>query len=394
MTRPGERPESEELLVPARVPRRRQLWYVAIALLAAGALAAGLVNRYGGHHDAAPTQPSTSHAPRPPAPSIAVDGPTVRTLALPDLGDVQLFVRADGAVAELNFAAGWIRANAVPALQVSGPVTFGVTADGAFVRPAAGAPGYYVPDVGPVRPLGGALADATVLPAPDPGDVWTIGYRTDWMANLHLVRVLTGSRTGQLLLVPPRVGVMVQHPLPDGSGYLLATGSGGSFDVRPDGAHRLPADLASSTVLASGSDRLLVATCAPRSPRACPAKLLRLPDGHRLASPGRLTATAAQPAGVISPDGRTALVYQATAAGLPEVRLLDLATGRFRGAAIAVDPDVQPGALAYAPDGRWAFAVSAGGRLTAINVATGLAQPIQVNLPHLYQVTARAPAQP
>jgi hypothetical protein len=391
VTRPGERSEGEELLVPARMPRRRRLSYLAAALLAAGALGAGLVNRYGGgHHRAAPSLPSSSPAPQPPAPSTATPGPVVRTVPLPDIGDVQLFVRAEGAVAELNFAAGWIRSNPLPPLQVTGPVLFGATSSGAFVRPASGAPGYYVPDAGPARPLGGALADATVLPAPDPDHVWTIGYGTDWAASLRLVAVRTGSRTGHVLRVPRRIGALVQHPMPDGSGYLLATGAGGSYDVRPGGAHRLPVDLAASTVLASGSDRLLVAACAPRSPRTCPAQLLRLPGGHRLASLGRLTATAAQPAGVISPDGRTALLYQVTASGLPKVRLLDLATGRFRGAAIAVDPDVQSGALAYAPDGRWAFAVSAGGRLIAINVRTGSALQIDAGLPHLEQLAPAA----
>lgn len=398
MNRPGEPPDSEEVLVPSRVSRRTRFWYAAAALLAVGVLAAGLVSRFGGgHHDAAVTQPSTTHASRPPAPSAEGYGPMTvpPTAPLPDVGDVQLFARAGGAVVEVNFAAGWIRSTPVPALQLTGAVTFGATADGAFVRPAAGASGYYVPDADLTRPLDGALADATVLPAPDPDDVWTIGYRADWMAKLRLVQVLTGSPAGQVLQVPRQVGEMVQHSMPDGSGYLLATGTGGSFDVRPGGAHRLPVNLASSTVLASGSDRLLVAGCAPRAPRACPAQLLRLPDGHRLGSPGRLprlTATAAQPAGVISPDGRTALLYQATAAGLPEVRLLDLVTGRFRGAAIGVDPDVQPGALAYAPDGRWAFAVGAGGGLTAIDVATGVAQPIQVGLPPLLQLAVRAPA--
>jgi hypothetical protein len=295
---------------------------------------------------------------------------------------------------ELDFAAGWIRSAPLPPLQVTGPVMFGATAAGAFVRPASGAPGYYVPAAGAARPLGGALADATVVPAPDPDHVWAIGYGTNWAASLRLVAVRTGSRTGQVLRVPRRIGALVEHPMPDGSGYLLAAGSGGSYDVRPDGAHRLPVDLAASTVLASGGGRLLVATCAPRSPRTCPARLLRLPDGHRLASFARLTATAAQPAGVIAPDGRTALMYQAAASGLPEVRLLDLATGRFRGTAIAVDPDVQTGALVYAPEGRWAFAVRAGGGLTAIDARSGAAIPIRAGLPRLYQLAVRAPARP
>jgi hypothetical protein len=394
VTRPGDQSHGEELLVPARMPRRRRLTYLAAAVLAAAALGAGLVSRYGGgRHRAAPSPPISSPAPQPPAPSTAVNGPVVRTAALPDLGDVRLFVRAEGAVAELNFAAGWIRSIPLPPLQVTGPVTFGVTTGGAFVRPASGAPGYYVPDAGPARPLDGALADATVLPAPDPDHVWTVGYGSDWAASLHLVAVRTGARTGHVLRVPRRIGPLVQHPMPDGSGYLLATGAAGSYDVRPGGAHRLPVDLATSTLLASGSDRLLVASCAPSSPRMCPAQLLRLPDGHPLGPPGRLgrlTATAAQPAGVISPDGRSALVYQANASGLPQARLLDLGTGRFRGPAIAVDPDVQSGALAYAPDGRWAFAVSAGGRLTAIDVRTGSSLRIAIALPQLEQLAPAA----
>jgi hypothetical protein len=392
MTPSGE----DELLTPARLSRRTRLWYAAAAVLVAGGLVAGLVSRHGrGRPVAAPTpastaRPSTGHPAPAPTPSSAGTAPVIvaPTGPLPDVGDVQLFARAGNVVFELNFGAGWIRATPVPVLQLTGAVTFGATAGGAFVRPAAGAPGYYVPDVGPARPLGGALANATVLPAPDPDEVWTIGYRADWLANLSLVTVLTGSRTGQVLRVPSRVGA-APRPQPDGSGYVLLTGTGGSFDLRPDGAHRLPVDLSASTVLASGSDRLLVATCASGSPQACPVQLLRLPDGYHPTPMGRLTATAAQPAGVISPDARTALLYQATAAGLPQVRLLDLATGRFRGAPIAVDPDPQAGALAYTPDGRWAFAVSAGGTLTALDTRTGVAQRVHADLPRLYQLAVR-----
>jgi hypothetical protein len=382
---PSERSSSEELLAPARVPRRTRLWYAAAALLLAGALGAGLGERFGGGHPG----PAPASDPPRPAPAAAA-GPVVRAARLPHVGAVQLYARAGSVVVALDFGAGRIRSTPVPAQQLTGPVTFGVTARGAFVRPPAGAPGFYVPDAGLARPLGGALADATVLPAPYPDDVWTIGYGTNWAAALHLVGVLSGHRTGAALRVPRGIGPLVQHPMPDGSGYLLASTAHGSYDVRPDGAHRLPVDLAAGTVLASGGGRLLVATCAPRSARACPARLLRLPDGHRLESLHRLTATAAQPAGVISPDGRTALLYQADASGLPELRLLDLATGRFRGAAIAVDPDVQPGALAYTPDGRWAFAVSAGGRLTAIRVRTGAALRVDAGLPQVYQLAVRA----
>jgi hypothetical protein len=392
--------DSEETLAPARVSRRTRLWYAAAAVLAAGAIVAGLVSRYAGGHPSAATPPTTpAHPTRTPTPSgtssgtsSSSSGPVVLPPAgpLPDVGDVQLFARAGDAVVEVNFGADRIVSTPVPELQLTGAVTFGATSGGAFVRPVSGAPGYYVPDAGTARPLGGALANATVLPAPDPDEVWTIGYRTDWLADLHLVRVLTGSGTGQVLRVPSRVGAMISHPMPDGAGYLLATGTGGSYDVRPDGAHRLPVNLVASTVLADGGGRLLVAACAPGSPRTCPAQLLRLPDGRRLGPPRHLTATAAQPAGVIAPDGRTALVYQAAATGPPQLRLLDLATGHFRGAPIAVDPDVQPGALAYAPDGRWAFAVSAGGRLTAIDVRTGAAQTVRAGLPHLYQLAVRA----
>jgi hypothetical protein len=375
----------EELLAqPAASGRRRVAYAFGVVLLGIGVAVGLLTSGHGDHHRAQPPPRPSTASPRP-GPSavqtvLPVPGP------LPDVGDLRLFARAGDAVIELDFGTGQIRSTPVPGLQLTGAVTFGATTAGVFVRPAAGAPGYYVPDLGPARALAGALADATVLPAPDPNEVWTIDYRTDWLTDLQLVRVRTGSPTAQLLRVPRRVGVMPRPPAPDGSGYVLATGTGGSFDVRPGGAYRLPVDLAASTILASGSDRLLVAGCAPRSPRACPAQLLALPAGHRLAALAGLTATAAQPAGVISPDRRTALIYQAGASGLPQARLLDLTTGRPRGAAVAVDPGVQPGALAYSPDGRWAFAIGTAGKLIAIDVRTGAARRVDGQLPFLYQL--------
>jgi hypothetical protein len=306
---------------------------------------------------------------------------------LPEVGDVRLFARAANAVVEINFAASWIVASPIPILRSSGPVTFGVTATGAYVRPIDAVPGYFVPDVGAARELTGALADAAVLPGPDSESVWIEESRADHLTGLRAVYVPTAAVTSTLLPVPAADGPFWGPPQPDGSGYALLSGGHGSFDLRPDGAHRLPDDLPSGTVLAAGSDRLLVASCSPPRLRSCPVSLIRLPDGARTRL-GSLPVTAALPTGAISSDA--ALVYQAPVPGQLDVRLLDLRTGRFRGQPVAVDPDTEPGSAVFSPDGRWAFVVSAGGTLTALDARTGVAQRIHADLPHLYQLAVRS----
>ncbi|HEU5007541.1 MAG TPA: hypothetical protein VFT67_11230 [Jatrophihabitantaceae bacterium] len=313
----------------------------------------------------------------------------MRTVALPDVGPVQLFVRAGDAVAHLDFAAGTVTTTTIPALRSTGPVTFGVTETGAFVRPMDAVPGYFVPDGGPPRELTGVLANTAVLPGPDSESVWIEEFRDNTLQGMREVYVPTSAVTSRSLPLPAGVGRVWGPPQADGSGYVLVYGQHGTFDLRPDGAHRLPSVLLHATVLASGDDRLLMATCSSPRLQRCPVWLVHLPDGRR-SRVGSALAVSGQLAGVIAPDARTALVYQPGTPGQLAARVLDLGTGRMLGAPVPIDSDVQPGSAVYTADGRWVFLVSAKDSLAAMDARTGAVQRIDAGLSVVYQLAVRS----
>jgi hypothetical protein len=383
----------EELLRQPTASGRRRLALGLAALLVVGGVIAGVVTRSsGGSHQAAPSPGShTTHVPSPAptrAPSAAPSAPVVRTASLPDVGPVQLFVRTANAVVHLDFAAGRVITTSIPALRSSGPVTFGVTDTGSYVRPIDVVPGYFVPDGSPARELTGALAGAAVLPGPDSETVWIEENSGDKLLGFRQVYVPTSAVTSRSLLVPAFVGRIGAPQLADGSGGVLINSQRGVFDLRPDGAHRLPSALRHGTVLASGDDRLLVAICSSPRLQRCPVSLVHLPDG-RLSRVGTALAVSGLLTGGIAPDGHTALIYQPDGAGQVAARLFDLDTGRFRGAAVPVDSELQPGAASYTPDGRRLFLVGAGGTLVLMDARTGAVRTVDAGLPPVDQLAVR-----
>jgi hypothetical protein len=361
----------------------------AAALLAAG-LVAGLITRgHGGRHEARPSSPPTATAEiTAPVPPTAAPGPVVRQAALPAVGAVELYARAADAVLQIDFAAGRVITTAVPALRSSGPVTFGVTAIGAYVRPLDAVPGYFVPDGGPARDLAGVLTGAAVLPGPDSESVWVEESSGDTVRGMREVYVPTSAVTSRFLPLPASIGRISAPPVADGSGYVLIRTNRGTFDLRPDGAHRLPDALRHGTVLATGGGRLLVATCPSPQLQRCPISLVRLPDG-RLSRVGHAVAVAGMLPGVIAPDARTALVYQPRGDGRFAARAIDLRSGRMLGAGVPVDSDLMPGSAVYSADGRWAFLIGVSGTLVAVNARTGDARRVEAGLPYLYQLAVR-----
>ncbi len=381
--------DGDELLDEPRPPSRRgRLGVLLGAAVVVAALLVGFLNRHQGNPSAQPTDtsaPTTSGGP-PPGPLTPTATPSLAH-PLPAFGEhVELYARADGAVADIDLAAGSMLLTHLYPLRSSGPVSFVATSAGALVRPLDFVPGYLVRSGRIVRQLGGALDGGTVLPGPSPDKVWAEHRDVHGaLDGVQLVDARTGA-LGRVLRWPAGAAAPRGFPQPDGTGYVLVRTAQYVYDLRPDGAHRLPVDPVRGIVLAAGGGRLLVVQCPAGRLYNCPATVVRLPDGTSRRLPTNLAVTEAGSEGVISPDGHTALVYQPGQLGRPVARLLDLDTGTFHGTPVVSDPQNQMGSAAFAPDGRWVFLPGTGGRLLAVDAGTGTAHTIVSGLPTLYQL--------
>jgi hypothetical protein len=92
--------------------------------------------------------------------------------------------------------------------------------------------------------------------------------------------------------------------------------------------------------------------------------------------------------GAISPDGRTAALYRIGDTGHVDLDVLDIASGEIRPADLELEQSVEPGMIAWAPDGRL-FAIAAGGAIRVIDRDSGRAGPIGPPLPPVRQLAVR-----
>lgn len=377
-----------------------------IGLVAAGLVAAGLSGALTGGSSGAPTGSptvtraqvvpptgdavtgarSTSAAP-PAAPSSPAGGAPISVTDLGHRllgvhGDWELFARGSGVVVRIEFARGRITRTAVPPLQSGGPVYFVADAAGALVRPIDFVPSWFVPDGRKARRAPGLLGSGGLtFPGPDPRHVWVEQQR--------VVQVgLDGRPTGVRLTLP--AGSSTYNAIPDGAGHLLATATGGVYDVRPGRTLRVT----TGSVLAVGPTRFLVVECDEHA--RCHRVVVDRTTGGRRTLASRVSASAAQPApegsGVVSPDGTVAAIPVGSSTG--RIALLDLATGATR----TLNPSLElPTAgwqvLAFSPDSRYLFAL-AGGELYAVDIAGGQVRDLTTALgsrvlPRLEQLAIR-----
>ncbi|HEX8768802.1 MAG TPA: hypothetical protein VF714_10550, partial [Jatrophihabitans sp.] len=171
----------------------------------------------------------------------------------------------------------------------------------------------------------------------------------------------------------------------DGAGYLLFPGIGGLYQARPHGIHRISTGL----LLAAGPTGWLVIECDERY--RCQTVLVDRANGHRETVAGRPVGRDGH--GVISPDGSTVAVLTTRPEGTVEVAILDVARGSWlRVANLAVNQAALDGALAFSPDGKWLFAVTAGGSVAVINPRTSTSSILHVSLPAVTQLVVRPAA--
>lgn len=372
--------------------RRRRQGLVAALLVLAGVVAVAVARRHEGTSPltlptGAPSsaQPSST-ARNVPAPSATATRtpPAVvtRVLGHPLLGvraGWELFARGPGVVIRIEPARGRVTTTELPLLGSDGPTSFVVGPYGALIRPQDSVEGYLVPDGRPARTLAGAFAQASqILPGPRWGEVWLVG-EAGAVRPIRLTRV---DDTGQVLqsINPPLSGFVTGS---DGAGYLLMSGIGGVYDLRPDGAHRIT----SGSVLAVGPTRFLLAECDERY--HCSRIVVDRTSGARRVIPGSGVEPFA-PSGTISPDGRTAAILGSDRDGQQVLRLVDLATGAEQSPQVTVNSDFSEQTLVWSPDGRWLFGVAGQGWLFALDPRTARLQLLDVTLPEMTQLAIRA----
>ena len=277
----------------------------------------------------------------------------------------------------VQLAQGRVTQTVVPGLGSTGPFSFVAGPSQVIIRPWDFEPGYLVADGQPARPLPGVLGQGgQTLPGPRPGEVW-VQTRP---RSLTLIR-LDGGRTGVSIRLPAGGWWLAS---PNGRGYVLLSGAGEIYDVWPGGSRRLGGMLA-----AVGPTRWLTVTCD--RPHRCADVLIDPATGTqwRLGGPPVASVSAASP-GVITPDGATAAVFRVTASGQVTLHLVNLVSGADQRIAVPLSQDAaRPGTLAWSPDGRWLFVITAHGSLAAVNASTLQPESLGVRLPWLSQIATR-----
>ncbi|MBV9822068.1 MAG: hypothetical protein JO144_07450 [Actinobacteria bacterium] len=372
---------------PPRLPWPR--WFTVAVVVLALAAAAGVINRVRTDSPsapaAAPSTPATSRpAPStsPPASSAVPPGPvTVTPLGRPLLGATtgwELIGRGVGVLVRIQPAAGRIVRTTLPDLRSSGAVSLLSGSDRVIIRPMDDVPGYLVRDGQAAREMPLALnLDGPVFPGPVAGQMWV--RPADDHQPVMALATLDGKRLADFVPVPP--GSSPFEAVADGAGYLLYSGIGGVYQARPGGLRRI----STGALLAVGPTGWLVAECDERY--RCSLVLVDRRSGTRRTLPGG--AVSRDSTGVLSPDGTTAAMLTAGSNGSAGLYLLDLATGRRRTIDLSVGLESIDGTLAFSPDSRWLFAISADGTLMTVNRATGAVRELAHDLPPLSQLVVR-----
>ncbi|TAM89755.1 MAG: hypothetical protein EPN43_06605 [Jatrophihabitans sp.] len=391
------RPDGPEALGPRRprrVPRRLRVLILAGAALAAATLLT-LRETGVGRPAASPTAatPPPASPPRTAAGHPATGG-AITTVRVVDAGhpllgggNWELFGLGPGVVVRIQPELGRVTATPIPALMSSGPVSFVVTDAGAIVRPVDVVPGYRVPDGADPVALTAPFDSGPLFPGPDGHLVWTAGADSD-----------PDSDPPSLVLLPPDGGPVPGLPQeialpagssplaanPDGAGYVMVAGVGGTYDATPDGLRRIT----TGSVLAGGRTGWLVDECDDR--HRCSLALVDRADWSR--HPVAVSAAGIDPdrTGLLAPDGAFAAVFATSAAGAgSRLVVLDLATRSTTRVTLSGAASPEPGTLAWSPDGRWLFVLHGTGRLAAVDPRTGEVADLGVPLPPLTRLALR-----
>jgi hypothetical protein len=363
----GTQPGGYVEIVSFGRPRQRGLGALLLAVLAVAAVLA-VVRQWGG-------QPH--HPPPPPA------------VAVTDVGHPVLGVRAswelfglDGSgLVAVQLSRGRIIRTTVPPLQSGGPVFFVAARGEAIIRPLDNVPGYVVPDGGPAQQLTGLLATGGVLlPGPTLTEQWFGRTSLDLLGpggkpvNAHLAAVV---RTWDPFWA-----------MADGAGGLLlidSTSQIEQYDARPGMLRSVGTQL-----VAVGPTAWLGMNCESG---LCQDVVISAATGASRVLPGPPVSLTpwSSTLGAVAPDGRTAAVIVPMGDETSTLELVSLTSGGQTRVAVPVS-GASSSHLAWAPDSRWLFVITANGGLDAVDPRTGRAQDLGLGLSGLSQITIRSAA--
>jgi hypothetical protein len=282
-----------------------------------------------------------------------------------------------GRAVRIQLAQGRVTQTVVPALGSTGAFSFVAGPGQVIIRPWDFETGYLVADGQPARPLPSVLGEGgETLPGPRPGEVWV----QNSSRSFALAR-LDGGQTGVSIRLPAGGWWLAS---PNGRGALLLSGVGEIYDVWPGGSRHFGGMLA-----AVGPTRWLTVNCY--RPHRCADVVTDPATGtqQELGGPAVAPVSAASP-GVIAPDGATAAIFRVAPSGRVTLHLLSLATGTDQQIAVRLSQTAGgAGTLAWSPDSRWLFVVTAHGRLAAVNARTLQTEGLGVQLPWLSQIATR-----
>jgi hypothetical protein len=327
----------------------------------------------------------TGHGNNPPRARPASTGAVSTSEAGPRLLGVragwELFGYGDGRVVRIQFASGRITQTAVP-VGSSGPDSLVVGPHEAVISHLDYLPASLVPDGRPARPLSGPLGTGgIVLPGPQPGTAWVEAGPS--ATSMPLVR-MDGTGTGVSAPLPAGIS----GASPDGRGGVLILSYSPSSstwdDVRPGGFQPIAGEPA-----AVGPTRWLIFDC--HAGRRCSDAVVDPATGARHTLPGPSAELQPEAApGVIAPDGSAAAIL-AVSGDRVTLHLVNLVSGSDQ--QTPVSPDAKSEAdqvLAWSPDSRWLFVVTAQGKLAVVDARTGHAESLGVSLPPLSLIAVRS----
>jgi hypothetical protein len=154
-------------------------------------------------------------------------------------------------------------------------------------------------------------------------------------------------------------------------------------DVRPGGFQPI-----AGMPTAVGPTRWLILDC--HAGRRCSDAVMDPATGARHTLPG--PSAELQPAGpgVIAPDGSAAAIA-AVSGDRVTLHLLSLVSGSDQQIPVSLDAKSEADQrLAWSPDSRWLFVVTAQGKLAAVDARTGHVEGLGLSLPPLSLIAVRS----